>query len=485
MKKQIRGLIISLIALVLLVAVVLVSTMPCPESRRDGTPGVENVALLSQKQEDIQSIAVQTSAGSWTASMSNGSLTFPSLQGYPLDGTRINSLLTSATNLEAIREIRGSDLKLADYGLEQPSAQVTITNTGGKQYQFSVGNAAPASLGTFVLMNSKVYLVATDDVSIFQQSDFNFVSSAITQPLAYGDELQAIKIDQNGEDISLTYVAPQPTPTAAAVTVTPGVSTPTAEAETTEEEVDLGHYVLNNPGNATVSYADVSAWAGSGNLIDLSASSVVELGPDATQLSNYGFDKPTSTITYTTSKGDSVTLRVTNCGSDSCYLMRDSVNMIYKVAKSSLRWLDISTESLLATLFPNLTTAEVQSVTITNGADKNYSLAVSGNSFTNNNVSITENEFDSVVKAVLSITPYVNESGTCDTSLSPSLTVTLTLKNGTKHMLDMIPTGSGSLYLVLDGNCRFTGSEDAVQSLLTTASQADGIVESTVVPENE
>jgi hypothetical protein len=187
-----------------------------------------------------------------------------------------------------------------------------------------------------------------------------------------------------------------------------------------------------------------------------------------------GFDAPFSTITYTTTSGDQVTLMAAGCDENSCYVMRDGVNIIYLVNRSSLRWLDISPETLLATLFPGLTPADVQRIVISNGSDRSYTLVVNGDQYTKNSISITQAEFDAVVNTIITIDPYIEDQA-CDLSLSTALTVELTLQDGTSHLLEMVPTGSSSLYLLVDGNCRFVGSEGAAQTILTAASQANGV----------
>jgi hypothetical protein len=473
MKNQIRSLIFSLTALVALVALVLVFKYALPAKvEATATPRVETVQLISLSEEDIQSIDVKTASGVWTATRSNGNLTIPVLQNYPLDSTKLKSLLTSAASLEASREIGQDNLQLADYGLDQPIAQVQIFTGGGKQLQFMIGNQAPASLGTYVLMNNTVYLVDPYAVSAFLLQSTDYISLDVTEPLPYGAEVQTIDISQNGADISLSYVPEQPIPTpesSAAVESTPQAT----QAATTSTASNPAHYVMTSPVTADVSYKDVTLWSGSGNLTGLSASSIAALDPDAAKLTEMGFDNPTSTLSYTTTTGSQVTLRVAGCDADYCNVMRDGINIIYQVDRSDLRWLDISPETLLAMLFPGLMPADVQSMVISNGTDKNFTLAVNGKQYMNNNIPITRDEFDAVANAIITIEPYI-ENQACDLSLPPTLTATLSLVDGSSHTLEMVPTGSSSLYLVVDGNCRFTSSEGAAHTILSAASQANG-----------
>ena len=474
MKNQIKSLIFSLVALVMLVSFVFVFKYVLPEEvEATATPEAAGISLVSLSEGDIQSISVQSSTEAMSAVMSNGQLTIPALQGYPLDESNLNSLLTSAASLTASREIGQSDLQLADYGLAQSAAQVQIVADDGAQVQFMIGDQAPASLGTYVLMNDTVYLVDSNAVSAFMLSTLDYVSLSITESLAYDSYLETIDIIQGGTETVLSYV-----PEVAVAVLSDTIDsngTPDVSSETdTSEESTPAYYNMTKPVSAEISYDDVSIWTGSGNLTGLSASSIAVLNPDAAQINDMGFDAPFSTITYTTTSGDQVTLMAAGCDENSCYVMRDGVNIIYLVNRSSLRWLDISPETLLATLFPGLTPADVQRIVISNGSDRSYTLVVNGDQYTKNSISITQAEFDAVVNTIITIDPYIEDQA-CDLSLSTALTVELTLQDGTSHLLEMVPTGSSSLYLLVDGNCRFVGSEGAAQTILTAASQANGV----------
>jgi hypothetical protein len=62
---------------------------------------------------------------------------------YPADASIVSSTLGSLTNLSSDRRLPAADVDLAEYGLDEPAAEVTLTLKDGPDITFTVGDEMP------------------------------------------------------------------------------------------------------------------------------------------------------------------------------------------------------------------------------------------------------------------------------------------------------------------------------------------------------
>ncbi|MHB9033830.1 MAG: DUF4340 domain-containing protein [Anaerolineae bacterium] len=468
MNKQYRNLIIAAAALVVLVSALLVTILVLPgksgDTQATATSPAPSVPLLSLAPADIRQIEVSNAAGAVTAVMQDGRLTIPELSGLPADQPRLDSLQAAATQLVALRQVSTDQGALATYGLDAPGALMTVTTMAGQTYQAALGSTAPASLGSYLLMNGTVYLVNSAAINILNSPLNDYISPSVTKILGTGEDLADINLTLNDTTFSLTFVPAQ----AAANGSSSG-------SDSTSEPVSgtiPAYYVLNGSTPAIVPYGRVTAWSAFAS--GLTASKVAAIRPKAADLAEFGLDKPTSTLSYTTTKGSAVTLITGVSASGDSYLMRQGVDVIYQVAATSIGWLNVSQETLLATLFPGVQVSAVQALTLTEPSGVSYALAGTGGAYTSNGAPITAGEFNALAAAVLQIEPTYTPAASA--ALAPVLTIELTTSSGRTTRLELAPTGSGALAVTRDGApTHFTCFESAVETLLSLARNADGV----------
>ncbi len=326
-------------------------------------------------------------------------------------------------------------------------------------YGFKVGDAAPASLGSYVLLDDTVYLVNTAYVSIFEKTLTDYISLTVAEKLGDGEVLDSIQLTRNGETISLTYV--------------PEEVVETQQDGQTVTETIPAYYAMNNPVPAALSYSKVTGW--STLMAGFSADAIAAVAPDAAQIKAYGLDQPTYKLSYTTTAGNAVTLYAAEADGGVCYLMREGVNLVYVTTSSALGWLNVTPEILLSTLFPGVQAADVQAVSLVSSTGASYELAAADGAYTNNGQQITADEFTAVVEGVFAIAPTYTDA-VSETQLKPVLTIIISYTDGASALLRLIPTGSGALYAFLDDDpSQYTCDESVVQSLLALCKQAGGV----------
>jgi len=468
MKRQLRTLTICACGLALLIAALLAILYWLPQSSTV-EPQAESpdpkLALLALAEANIRSIVVQHPEDTITAERGPQGLIITELEGYPVDQSAVSALVSRSANLTATRLIAEGQVTLADYGLDKPRAAVTVSAEDGQEYQFSLGAEAPASLGTYVLMDEAVYLVEASQLAPFMDSLIDYVSLAVTEPLDAASTLSSIQLSRDGETVALTYIPEQN------VSDLPGTATPapgTGGDSTTA--ATPAYYRMSAPVAADIPIDRVSTWSHS--LSALTAQSVVALSPDDAQLAALGF-RPAVTVSYVTSDGDRVSLHAAPAEAGAYHLMRAGVDILYKVNEGQIPWVKVTARTLLETLFPGVEPADLESITITPDEGQAYRLVRTAGGFTNNGTSITQSEFEAVTEAVLHIQP--GYAAPTDPGLSPVLSIELRTTDGSLQSVELTPSGQGSLYASLAGSeITYTCEESIVRTLLELCAQADG-----------
>ncbi len=154
-KKQLIGIIVSLVSVVAIIVVYFALIKPMIDEKTavveeipDLLPGEEIgtsnrfYMYSSIKREDMESIEISNQTGKYKL-VKNADLTF-SIEGYEgvaLDETVVSSLVTTCgSTLSKVKVMDNAPAeKLKEYGLDKPAAYWIVTDTAGKQYMVYVG----------------------------------------------------------------------------------------------------------------------------------------------------------------------------------------------------------------------------------------------------------------------------------------------------------------------------------------------------------
>ena len=203
MKKNTRYILITLAAAVVLGGAVTALLLTQPEAEDSSsssttTSSTQSISLLSYEDAEVASIQVENTKDTFTLNAKTETSSTSSEEdeeettttSFYLDGvdekiqnSKAATLAAYGYSLTASNEIGDAEeLKLEDYGLEEPQATVTTTLTDGKQETYSIGNEGPIS-GYYVQYDGKVYVASINTGLFGTKLDFiNTTVLTITPP---------------------------------------------------------------------------------------------------------------------------------------------------------------------------------------------------------------------------------------------------------------------------------------------------------------
>ncbi|MEE3333521.1 MAG: DUF4340 domain-containing protein [Ruminococcus sp.] len=205
---------------------------------------------------------------------------------------------------------------LSDYGLDKPKAIAKVTYTDNTTATIKVGNAAPQNLGTYVMFGSgmEVFLCNSDSTKALLFTLCDLASLTINEAASDNDKNEFKYVTVNG------------------VTMKPSKYTDQIENK----------YVLDDGSFADENEASLV----SGAIRGLYATGVAAVNPTAAQISDFGLKNPKASI-----KADYPDIDVELIASKAdkkgdCYLMEKDGKIVYKIASTSLPWLNTNREKL-------------------------------------------------------------------------------------------------------------------------------------------
>ena len=196
MEKQKKILIIASIILVLLMGIfVLVKLLPEKDNNSNkSSNSQENNAvvepLVGKSKEEISSVAIKNSLGEFTATRSgegeNVSYSISGLNdGENVEQLSIEELINNISNIKSLKIVADNLENAAIYGLENPTAQITVDCLDGSKIILKKGTNAPLSQGAYAMVDgkNKVYLISLSDLELFESSRAVYIQDKDTNSL--------------------------------------------------------------------------------------------------------------------------------------------------------------------------------------------------------------------------------------------------------------------------------------------------------------
>ena len=210
MKKQMKSLIIGLVAVLALVGV-LVALMFMPEkeepvsSSSSAAPAQNTtVELLKLSMDDIVRIDVKNTEEYFFVRDPDAENEWivEELKGLPKVKNAYSMLVLNMCNIKAQDTIEENASDLSAYGLDKPASIVTATMKDGTKHTVEVGNQAPGGSGyTYVKMggSNTVYVVNTPDVNRMHQGKTDYISTDLISVASTEQQPTIIKLELSGD----------------------------------------------------------------------------------------------------------------------------------------------------------------------------------------------------------------------------------------------------------------------------------------------
>ena len=423
----------------------------------------ESVELIKEDQNQVSQVKITTEQEEMTLKNQGEEAGFSvvGLENVPLSKSTINGTIETCTNLVANQQIKTEEtVDLAIYGLASPAIKVEVEMKEGQVYTLEVGDEAPSSQGYYTLFENQVYLISTSDAMNLKRTLYDFIDTQIVSSKASDVQIEELILNNTGSpEIQLTYV-PEETvtkeKTSEQVENTNTASKDTEENEEISEETEIipAYYTMTQPYTKDLTTYDVTSWTD--GVFGMYASAIEAIDVTEAQIQQYGFHDPLSVLEIKLTDGQYIKLMVTR-QNDAYYMMKEGTPIIYQVNESDLGWLHMTPVILTRNVFENRTSKEIESIDVTTEQEA-FHLVPDGEE-------LTREELEQVGNMIFAFTPTQVETVE-SFSLQKVATITLRYQDGTMDQLELIPTGSGTLYMVLNGECEYTTSEWSLTSLL-------------------
>ena len=243
------------------------------------------------------------------------------------------------------------------------------------------------------------------------------------------------------------------------------------ETESSEDEAVVSstekQYTLTTPTVQTITEASASQVTD--GLYSLYANQIAAVNPTEEQLAEYGLDEPYSVVSVSIDGVEQFTLRASERNSNNyVYMTKDGSPFVYLVSASRLSWLTVQVEQLTQSVYEPVELDELSSLTV-ESADQSYTFLVTQGeeqTVTGNGEEVDSELFAELYRTITAIPPDELSSG--EPSLEKVLTMTVRyLDEGRQEdVFELYPTGDGNVYISLNGEIRYTVSQDVVYQIL-------------------
>lgn len=208
MSKNKQILIFSGIGLLVLGGVTAALMLTAPEKEPEGTETEvveeeidERLYLTDKTADDILSVNVVNSLGEYDIIKEEDVWTIDGLQSAAISNANLETLVTNVAAMTASDFVEENAADLAKYGLDMPTAIVTVSYADGTEFSFSMGNEAAADTSKLYLCETggtTVYTYKASALSLFNEEKFAFISVAAMPEYdqSSGEEVQKLTIER-------------------------------------------------------------------------------------------------------------------------------------------------------------------------------------------------------------------------------------------------------------------------------------------------
>lgn len=470
MKKQTAALLISFTVVVLLTGLLIFLMMRFQSEggQTDQTNEVqqeEGVFLLSLSSGDINTITIENPIDTFTLVNEGDRFVVEGFEEVVVSNLNINNLTAYLADFTVDKEIISlsednvetigdSGQMLAQYGLDMPTYTLKVITTEGQEETILFGNEALDGNSIYIQYGDAVYLMDDGIVGSLSKDRYSFLDNQITD---IEPEYEQATIILSGT------VRPSP--------ITLQIQSLQKETEQEDQTVvsstEKG-YTLTTPIEQTITGASASQVTE--GLFSLYANSVEAVSPTADAMASYGLDHPYSVVSVLFDGTEGFTLKTSAPDKNNyVYLMKDGTPLVYLVSASRLTWLTVQTEQLTQSVYTPAQINELSEFSVVSD-DASYDFVLEhSNGETEvscNGQEIDSELFEQLYQTVTAIPPEKMDTGSSTLETVLKMTVSYQDEERKPDIIELIPTGDGSVYISINGESRYTASQNLVYQIL-------------------
>lgn len=207
MKKKSMNLITAVAVLVVLsgVYVGVKTYVAKQEEKENAEEEEEKTQVFSISSEDVQSIKFVIDKKEVTFEKNNDEWVKSDERDFPVDQDKLIEAIGSLNNVEADR-VLDNVTDTTEYGLDDPTNTITITDKDGKETVLHVG-MENASTSQYYVENgedeSKIYVVADSVFQPFMKTLYDYAKAG-TFPVIDSSTVSNVSVDENDDSYTLT-----------------------------------------------------------------------------------------------------------------------------------------------------------------------------------------------------------------------------------------------------------------------------------------
>ena len=276
-KKKGKGLLFAVLILIVLLVLYFVIDLQQKKADQEAeTEETEESSLpVSVTEDEIAKVTVKNGDVTMTYTKSDDTWTYEEDHDFPLDESAVDTKMSKLTSLTVDRVLESPE-DLSEYGLDEPKQEVTVLKTDGTAFTLYIGNQNSSNNDFYVKVDdgADVYTMPASSVNVFDMQPYD-VAKADTFPTLESTNIRNIKVEK--EDGTVEFASDE---TATSWTV--------KDQDGNEEKA------------GTTAASDLTSAVSS-----LSYKDFVDYKGD--DLTRYGLDKPTETVTIVTEETEAET----------------------------------------------------------------------------------------------------------------------------------------------------------------------------------
>ena len=354
MNKKIRNLIISGVLLLILVGVLLLLLFLPKDSTEEEESSTysytsNSVELFTREPEELTDITIENESGTLALHQEQQGEDEDPL--YSVDGLedvdqndQASDVFDSLDSLYASQLVEENPSDLTKYGVDDPSATITIQYDDGSKNVLYYGDTLPTGTGCYAMVNDdpNVYALSSSVAPFGELVLTDFVDTTVIETWTAPEDSEATA----PEIRSMTVVG-------GALTDVIGDTPFSFEmGEYNDELASYGMsgstWQITSPVKADLHYENTETIRNA--VSGLSADSVAAIHPDEAMRTEYGFDAPYATVDFNRD-GESFHLDIgASDGNGSRYVMTDGKDVVFLVSESNLPWISIDISKMFSSI---------------------------------------------------------------------------------------------------------------------------------------
>lgn len=127
----------------------------------------ETISVLSIDSTDISKMSYSVNGETLAFSLTDSAWVYDGDPDFPLEGTYLDNIVSTASTLTAVRELADNLDNNADYGLDTPTYTLTLTDSEGNTVNMYIGdqNSVSGNYYAYTSLGDTIYMIDSTLVS--------------------------------------------------------------------------------------------------------------------------------------------------------------------------------------------------------------------------------------------------------------------------------------------------------------------------------